>query len=611
MAKTKAKTAGKIDWNSFVQEFDPKLEENFTPATRKQLSLVQNAFQRFTSQLVPPNPDYWLKNITLRVIEGFLRWYLDVHNVKYQSGFLVFPRYWRMYWCEEMDSLFPHKLRRKMTILVSTTLSDEYELDRGAKTQPPFNIDDLLFTAHHLIGVTDLWFPTARCRSQLNTLRKIMASTSARPGTLVESSGYLKSGDALKWKDIELYMVKHPDDPSCQVLLIRVKHRLNKGKRNKGIAPVFTYTERNDSLGLCVIQDILEYAFLDDAFDSGLIQKSRDIWRYTKVPEHRLKILIFRKAVQDSENNWVTHPTEPLGYYKIQEYEVAASRSAGFRNLGSLYKYRKGAAANLRHLDEHSRNAIMGHKRSAFMETPARDALLKFSSNASLTRDASAPQDLTKSEKEALEDDPDLLKLKHNRGTEIYREFHNLQLKIRSTRKTLYKSAKETKYKDFFENVGNTIIEQNFKGKPIEFKPDFSHILPERRMIAGLEFKNRDVNTVDDTELMEDRIRSLELRLALHKLNVPKQLHRQIQFDISMEKKDKEDEGKEVKNLTISAKSASGLECPDTLQRHFNSHQLSETFPQGRECDYPGCDTILDSLVQYKYHQATEHGIFL
>lgn len=62
-----------------------------------------------------------------------------------------------------------------------------------------------------------------------------MTSTSARPGTLVESSGYMRKNDALKWKDIELYMVKHPEDARGQVLLMRVTHRLNKGKRNKGV----------------------------------------------------------------------------------------------------------------------------------------------------------------------------------------------------------------------------------------------------------------------------------------------------------------------------------------------------------------------------------------
>lgn len=39
-------------------------------------------------------------------------------------------------------------------------------------------------------------------------------------------------------------------------------------------------------------------------------------------------------------------------------------------------------------------------------------------------------------------------------------------------------------------------------------------------MLADLEFKNRDVDKVSDEELLEDRIRSLELCLTLHCLNV-------------------------------------------------------------------------------------------
>jgi hypothetical protein len=58
-----------------------------------------------------------------------------------------------------------------------------------------------------------------------------MTSTSARPGTLIESSGYIHENDALKWKDIEHFMVKHPEQPTSQVLLMRVRHRLNKERR--------------------------------------------------------------------------------------------------------------------------------------------------------------------------------------------------------------------------------------------------------------------------------------------------------------------------------------------------------------------------------------------
>lgn len=125
------------------------------------------------------------------------------------------------------------------------------------------------------------------------------------------------------------------------------------------------------------------------------------------------------------------------------------------------------------------------------------------------------------------------------------------------------------------------------------------------------------------TELLEDCIRSLELRLALHKLNVPKPLQKRIKFNDSSA-----DEPPEV---IIPMKSKSGLECPvclsrsnvhprvkmytyarkDTLQKHVKTHKLPRSFPEGRECDYPGCIAVFSSLPQYKFHQATVHNIYL
>jgi hypothetical protein len=57
-----------------------------------------------------------------------------------------------------------------------TALTDEYELDLGAKTQPPVSIDDLLFNTYHLMAVTKVQSVTARCRQQHSTLRKIVTS---------------------------------------------------------------------------------------------------------------------------------------------------------------------------------------------------------------------------------------------------------------------------------------------------------------------------------------------------------------------------------------------------------------------------------------------------
>lgn len=273
------------------------------------------------------------------------------------------------------------------------------------------------------------------------------------------------------------------------------------------------------------------------------------------------------------------------------------------------------------------------------METPARDALLKLSSNASLTWDASAPQELTDQQKQELEKDQELMSLKREckafcdnliaeyhqlhraRGTELYKEFQKLQNKVRAKRKKNHESAKRKHYSESFENIGNQIIEQNYQGKPIKFEPNVSHVIPERKALADLEFKNQDVDTVNDAELLEDHIQSLELRLALHKLNVPKPLQKQIKFNDSSADKPPE--------TVIPMKSKSGLECPvclghsnvhlrvrrytyahkDTLQKHFKTHKLPKNFPEGRECNYPSCVAVLSSLPQYKFHQIKEHKI--
>ncbi|KAH3307662.1 hypothetical protein KXV87_007711 [Aspergillus fumigatus] len=624
-----------VDWNAFVQQPDNKTEGNFAETTKSRILHVKQNFQKFSSKLDPPKYEYWVKNITLRLIEGFLRWYLNDHN------------------------------------LVCTTLTDEYELDLGAKTQPPINIDDLLYKTYHIMALTNVHFATVRCRHQHSCLRKMMSSTSARPGTLVESEGYMRRPDSLKWKDIELYMVKHPENPACQTLLMRVTHRLNKGKRNKGVAPVYTYTERNDNLGLCVIQDVLEFAFRDGAFASKYIKEPRDIWRYTHVPAHRLstpihfkedvqEIPVFRRAVKDAEGRWITHPKSALPYKKLQEDEVATSRSDGSKDPGSLYKYRKGAAANLRHLDEHSRNIIMGHSRShtfayyvqvqddtqsAFMGTPTRDALIKLATNSSLTRDASVPQHLSDEKKQEIEQLTELTDLKRKRdqlrrdliaqyhqlhrarGTVLYSEFERAQRQVRARRKKLHKAAKDQQHDNFFKNVGNRIVEGNYQGKPLTFEPDISHVVPERKALADLEFKNRDVDKISDSELLEDRIRSLEMRLALYGLEVPKALQKRITF---REPPPKTASCPEISD-TLPLESKSGLECPvclgrpglhsrarrytyarkDTLQRHFETHNLKQKFPKGRLCDYPGCEELFYTLSKYKLHLHMVHKISL
>ncbi|KAJ5245737.1 hypothetical protein N7489_005833, partial [Penicillium chrysogenum] len=124
----------------------------------------------FISQLTPPDYKYWLENITLRFIEGFIRWYLDEYNEEYHSSLMIVVRFFRIYWSEEI----------------------------GRDLSRELGINELLLVTYHLLDAYDMAFPTFRCLLQLNTLRKMMASILARPRTLTLSTGYIRGNNALK-----------------------------------------------------------------------------------------------------------------------------------------------------------------------------------------------------------------------------------------------------------------------------------------------------------------------------------------------------------------------------------------------------------------------------
>lgn len=288
--------------------------------------------------------------------------------------------------------------------------------------------------------------------------------------------------------------------------------------------------------------------------------------------------------------------------------------------------------------------SVRDDTQSAFMETPARDALLKLACNSSLTRDASAPKDLTEPQKRSLENDLELDRLKREcwrLRNDLIAEFHQLnkakcanakrygayimlQKRVKARRKKIHEEAKERVRNDFFENIGNHIIDKNYQGNPVAFEPDTSHIQPERKELADLEFKNRDVDTIDDAELIEDRIRSLELRLRLHGLHVPKALRKRVTFESMLPLIKSEPQ-------SFPWRSATGLECPiclgvththptakqfeysrkDALQRHSRTHRLSQRFEKGRQCDIPSCAEVLFTRPQYMLQQADCHKIFL
>ena len=97
------------------------------------------------------------------------------------------------------------------------------------------NVDDFLLLLHHHWALSTDYYTIERERVQLALIILFMACTTARPSTLVEGGGYYGTNDCLKYKDIEIFKIKDPGNPGRHFFLMRVKFRLMKGKRNKGL----------------------------------------------------------------------------------------------------------------------------------------------------------------------------------------------------------------------------------------------------------------------------------------------------------------------------------------------------------------------------------------
>ncbi|OJD22769.1 hypothetical protein ACJ73_05881 [Blastomyces percursus] len=240
--------------------------------------------------------------------------------------------------------------------------------------------------------------------------------------------------------------------------------------------------------------------------------------------------------------------------------------------------------------------------------------MIKLSTNSSITRDPTAPHGRTPAQRRSVERDPNLMALERDRiefrdaliaeyGTlskikdmTILQDYRQRCNKIRTTRRRLLKETGDKAYKDHFENIGDIIIEMNYSGEGCPYDPDTSSILPERKALAAIEFKNRDVNTV-------------RRACGRHLASRPKALAEEI--------------------LSNDKWSPCGLECPLCLNNdsfhpqaqqfsHCNKYVLKRLvekthlqhvdFSKAIRCSYLDCGKLLTSAEQSLCHFTTAHG---
>ncbi|KAI2022025.1 hypothetical protein LOZ12_003869 [Ophidiomyces ophidiicola] len=179
-------------WMDMVNRERAPPKPDLKESSKQTMRVMEKNFIKFAQELDPPDPRHWLVNLNLNVVETFLRWYLEIHNVVSLNGFLVRVQYWRIYYCYETSHDFPYTLKRETKNLICGTLKEEYDLQETMRFQLPINADSLLSNLYFDLTISDVWFPTEQQRRQHETVHKMMTVTSAQPRTLLVSSGYCR-----------------------------------------------------------------------------------------------------------------------------------------------------------------------------------------------------------------------------------------------------------------------------------------------------------------------------------------------------------------------------------------------------------------------------------
>lgn len=98
------------------------------------------------------------------------------------------------------------------------------------------SVDDLFHLLHYHWVLSTRHYHTERDRIQHALVILLMVYTCARPSTLLETDVYRGSDASLRYHDIRLFVVRDPSNRERKTLLMTIKLRLYKGKRNAGIA---------------------------------------------------------------------------------------------------------------------------------------------------------------------------------------------------------------------------------------------------------------------------------------------------------------------------------------------------------------------------------------
>ncbi|KAJ4470034.1 hypothetical protein C8J55DRAFT_491970 [Lentinula edodes] len=237
-------------------------------------------------------------------------------------------------------------------------------------------------------------FCSHRTQLQIAFLILFSAASAARPGSIVESSCYHGSNEALTWGDLDFYLIPDDEDPAHPLLVVDIQLNLVKGYcdvDHRYQKVLFTLEIRKEHRMTCIVLPLLGLAFQDSVFahfhsvDSLLCPERLHTTRVKLLLQNEvMNLLVFRKEEQGgiSDTEAMTH---------------------GFPKLLTPY--------NLR--------ASQGNKADVELGETARKTLMLHNPKSQVyfaCRDTNAPTDLTLKERENLLNEPKLVKSQNEKN---------------------------------------------------------------------------------------------------------------------------------------------------------------------------------------------------
>ncbi|OJD21830.1 hypothetical protein ACJ73_06825 [Blastomyces percursus] len=450
-------------------------------------------------------------------------WRLKNFNVTKQSTIWVEWKFLRLLFKREtgrkVDGLVGGEL---ISEFILGPLTDEYDLDLSIDYKPVVSVEDLvaILDYHWCLDIASVTHERYTVQNPL--LMLFIAYTSTRPGALIES-GCLR------------------DQLDRHVLVMEVSLLFMKGKRNKSQPTTYIFHERDDNLALCPVSHFLALALADDAFDARGINSVEDVLRirvtaprnslHLKWKPHMLNIPVFRRAVHAAEGIRIS-PDKALPYDTFNQYLQRLGRNAGFEHKLTPYCIRRGTANAVDTVATTMK--VKRDVQSAYLGCPARESIIQAIGRFSLTRDHRAPKEFRNEQKDAIERDPQLIKLcdrqrslhrlierKHGsvpkaKGTVLHREYTELGHTIRAEKHALHREAFDDMRQEFFATIDTIEIERQLLGLSVgeELKMDdedkVQFVFKERARLARNLFRSSDCRIEDQHELYVRRVQTIQ-----------------------------------------------------------------------------------------------------